>query len=140
MLRSGNTELELKRPYRVDIQADGPFTATIQKDKHAQIIGPFNENDRRLTVEIKDVPAKLVVKCLKKVHWTADLKQIRGPGDPVDPIPIEVPEEYQKPLSLKEEMKRFIVEEMAASQQGAGSFDEEDDFEIEDEEEWQSPV
>lgn len=51
----------------------------------------------------------------------------------VDPVPIHIPGE-DRPLSLREEMRRFIRDEIskAAVDNGVGSFEEEDDFEAED--------
>ena len=51
----------------------------------------------------------------------------------VDPVPIHIPGE-DRPLSLREEMRRFIRDEIskAAVDNGVGSFEEEDDFESEE--------
>lgn len=51
----------------------------------------------------------------------------------LDPTPIEVGHQ-ERPLTLREEMRRFIVEQVSvhAGQQGVETFEEADDFEIED--------
>lgn len=53
---------------------------------------------------------------------------------PVDPQPIEVPVELLAPPSLEERIVRMIRQEIsrAAQRVGAGTFEEEDDFELED--------
>ncbi|AXL15104.1 hypothetical protein [Microviridae sp.] len=52
-----------------------------------------------------------------------------------DPNPIEIPLEYSRPLTIQEEMKRFLVQELNKSRSyDQGSFEDEDDFEIEDDE------
>lgn len=58
-----------------------------------------------------------------------------NPKEVPDPTPIHIPG-MQKPLSIREEMQRFIREEIsrqAVQEVQAGSFEEEDDFEEEDE-------
>lgn len=58
-------------------------------------------------------------------------------SDQVDPTPMELSEEFQRPVSLKEQIQAYIRTEMsrAAVESGHGSFDEEDDFEVVDEDE-----
>ncbi len=57
-----------------------------------------------------------------------------------DSTPIEVPIGYDTPLPLREEMRRFIKQELSAAAESAGeeTFEEADDFDI-DEEETLSP-
>lgn len=57
-----------------------------------------------------------------------------------DPTPIEVPLHLRRPFSLQEEMRRMIREEMsrAAVSKGAESFEEADDFDVDDDEELKS--
>lgn len=55
-----------------------------------------------------------------------------------DPTPVEVPLNLRRPLSLQDEMRRFIRTELSqqASAKGDESFEEADDFEVDDEEEF----
>lgn len=57
-----------------------------------------------------------------------------------DPTPIEIPLEYSRPLTIQEEMKRFLVTEMNKLRtDDHGSFEDEDDFDVDDDEpEWTS--
>lgn len=57
-----------------------------------------------------------------------------------DPTPVEVPVGFRHPPTLRETMQRLIREEVsrAAEQSGDESFDEADDFNV-DEEEFSSP-
>ena len=50
-----------------------------------------------------------------------------------DPTPVHIPGKAEKPLSLREEMRRFVREELSkqVQKEDYGSFDEEDDFEEE---------
>lgn len=56
------------------------------------------------------------------------------PKEKPDPTPIHIPGS-EAPLTLREEMRRFIRQEIsvAAQAQEAGSFEEEDDFDLPDE-------
>lgn len=58
-----------------------------------------------------------------------------------DPRPVSVPHGWARPLSLHEEIKRFVRSELsrAAADQEAETFEESDDFEVEDDPEWVSP-
>ncbi len=56
------------------------------------------------------------------------------PKEELDPVPIHIPG-LGKPLTLQEEMKRFIREELSravVADDSAGSFTEEDDFSEDD--------
>jgi hypothetical protein len=60
------------------------------------------------------------------------LRERRGPYEEPDPTPVELPAGHMKPLSLKQEMMRFVKSELlaeAARNEGFGSFEDEDDFE-----------
>lgn len=54
-----------------------------------------------------------------------------------DPRPVEVPAGLGRPLSLHDEIKRFVRMELsrAAQAQALETFEENDDFDVEDEEE-----
>jgi len=51
-------------------------------------------------------------------------------GEVPDPVPVELIGGNDRPLTLREEMRRFVRQELSirASDQGAGTFEEEDDF------------
>lgn len=54
-----------------------------------------------------------------------------------DSTPVEIPLRFTKPLTLQEEMRRMLRNEfsMMAQSQGMETFEEADDFEVEDEDE-----
>jgi hypothetical protein len=60
----------------------------------------------------------------------------RTSGEVRNDTPVEIPAGRAAPPSLREEMQRFIREEISRRSQDAGgsSFEEEDDFEIDDSE------
>ena len=63
------------------------------------------------------------------------LRERRNEGEQPDPTPIHIPGQ-EKPLSLREEMRRYIREQISAAAPQvipeAGTFEEEDDFEEDD--------
>lgn len=60
------------------------------------------------------------------------LQRMVFPKEKLDPTPMAVP--VRKPLTLREEMQRFIRQEFSQQMEANGmpTFEEEDDFEIED--------
>lgn len=73
---------------------------------------------------------------LKRV-WASRREALRSrhhQGEVPDPTPLHVPGKSDRPLSLRDEMRRFVREELSkqASQHDAGTFEDEDDFEEED--------
>lgn len=58
-----------------------------------------------------------------------------------DPRPVEWPVGVSRPLSIQEEIQRFVRVEMSrrAQEHGMESFEEADDFDVEEEDDWQSP-
>lgn len=52
-----------------------------------------------------------------------------------DPTPLSIPSGFRKPLSIHEQIKRFVREELSqvAEDHKAESFEEADDFDVEDE-------
>lgn len=65
---------------------------------------------------------------------TGELKPCDPGKEYPDPTPIELPLDYKRPLSLREEMALMIREEASrlAEQAGMGSFEDEDDFRLDD--------
>lgn len=64
------------------------------------------------------------------------IRATRVPGEVNSGVPIELSAQHQKPLTLREEMMRFIRTEVSksAQKQDMESFEEFDDFSIDDEE------
>lgn len=60
----------------------------------------------------------------------------RIPGETPDPAPVHIPGKSDRPLSLREEMRRFVREELSkqAGELEAGTFTDEDDFSEEESE------
>jgi len=64
------------------------------------------------------------------------IRATRVGGETPDPTPVEIPVTSQRPLTLREEMMRFIRTEMSqqARQDGEETFEEFDDLDVDDEE------
>lgn len=58
-----------------------------------------------------------------------------------DPTPMEVPHDWKRPLSLHEEIRRFVRSELSrqAEAQGEESFEEADDFDVDEDPDPLSP-
>lgn len=58
-----------------------------------------------------------------------------------DPTPVAVPHNWNKPLSLAEQIKRFVRNELSiqAAAEGQESFEEADDFEVDEDPDPLSP-
>lgn len=69
-------------------------------------------------------------------------KEIEVPGDETDPRPVEVPTKLKRPETTDERIRRIIKEQISphAVQQGLESFEESEDFDIEDDFESQMPL
>lgn len=61
------------------------------------------------------------------------IRESRVPGETPDQTPVHVPGKSDRPLTLREELRRFVRQELsrqAEEKMDAGSFQDEDDFEI----------
>lgn len=58
------------------------------------------------------------------------IRETGVPGETPDPVPVELIGGNERPLTLREEMRRFVRQELSnqARDNGAGTFEEEDDF------------
>ena len=112
----------------ITIRTNGPFTVT----SDGEILGPDSEADRLFHMKIPGDMRELTVKIEEDYEWSYKLQPYKN-TDPDCPGKIEAP--VEAPLSLREEMRRFIVEELSPmmAEQGAETLEEANDFEIEDE-------
>ncbi len=126
----------------VQIRTSGTFTVfLLESGKRTAILGPLNHNSRSLNTKLPWDSHMFYVKCEKSTEWSMTWKANPFPNTHPDTTPLEISIGDEKPLSIHEEMRRFIREEIshAAQQQGQESFEEEDDFDIPDPDEITSP-
>lgn len=76
-----------------------------------------------------------IEKAMARKEWLAQQAQANGKED-TDPTPVEVPLHFRNPPTIKQELQRYVRYELhkAASDAGFSTFEEEDDFDIDDEE------
>ena len=126
---------------KIKIMASGPFTCyAMDKGKRTLILGPLSYNARNLNAQLPWDIDQVYVKCEKSTEWTLEWSRQPFPKSIPDKTPIEIGI-VDQPLSIHEEMRRFIREEVSrnAQEHGQTSFEEEDDFDIEDPDEIYSP-
>ena len=93
-----------------------------------ELLGPLSVGARSFKIKTGSIPSILIETKGVVSHHVQD-----STPKPLDSTPIEVI--LEKPLSLREEIQRYIREEVssyAASHQGTETFEEADDFDIED--------
>lgn len=142
MLYKGSKKVDLEHRARVIIECDHEFQVYgLTKEGKAALFGPPDSTKRRVKF---DFPGGefigVAISTNKDALWTMDIWENRG--DPVDPVPVEAPLGYGAAEPLESIIRRYIRSEYSlhAQQQGEESFDEANDFDIDDEEpEWQSP-
>lgn len=104
------------------------------------LIGPNRSTDRVMVVKADS--SFSVIDVVSDGHIEVSEKALPNPVETPDPIPIETA--IDRPLTLKEEMMRYISSEIQRQVEGETkeemeSFEEADDFDVGEEEEWSSP-
>lgn len=120
-------------------RCDAPFTVyeVIEDDgslARRVPLGPDNVHDRVWRGSFP-MDATVVVLIPEGSNLAVEITPRRGETDPVDSRPVEWPAGLKAPLSLEDRMRRLIRTELSrvAAEQDAGTFEEEDDFEDDDE-------
>lgn len=129
MIKLGTKNLSVPANTKVYVQANEPFVI-----KHGDVPIGFSVNNV-LTFDCRE-DCELTIDIGSKAVWTADGKRIKSMYDPVDPIPVEIPEEYNAPPTLEDKMKLFLAE-MVAERYGKDSkemesFEDSMDFDMDD--------
>ncbi len=137
-MEKGNKVIELQGPIRVVIVTDGPFTVYgMDGKKKSSILGPVMVDQRWFSFVLNPPLTGFMIQAKQTVSWDLSFLDATDGKEYNDNIPVELPIGYEKPLTLKEDMMRFIREEVssAADRQGVETFDDADDFNLLDEEE-----
>lgn len=116
------------------VRADGEFYVWREEGEKLVLLGPDSVTDRKFKLAPSREGRKVAISCQKSVQVFVTFTAKAPHAEELDPTPVEVPLGYQQPLTLQEEMRRFIREEIsrAAQEGGAGTFEEEDDFDVDD--------
>ena len=134
-MHKGSKEITAGLGATIEIRSSGPFCAyAMEKKKRTIILGPYSSTARILRYKLPQGIEQVFVKTEKSTEWTIEWSSYNR-SEISDPVPIELPIGYQKPESLQNQMRRLIKTEMSAiaEQQGYGSFEDEDDFELDEE-------
>lgn len=126
------------QPQLVKADFQLPFTAYVTEGKKkVRIAGPTNSNDRRLRVVVN---AHEGLSIETDGLWMFHVEPLPHRTEQNSGIPVELGLPEDRPLSLRDEMMRFIRAEMSrqAEDTGQETFEEANDFDIE-EDEWRSP-
>ncbi len=133
MLEKGSKLVKVSAPSRIVVQSDGEFAVyAMEGDFKVDVLGPSSASDRICVVDLVGELDGIFVSVKPSVRWSCRFLNLTDGKEYLDPTPVEIPVGYEKPLSLKQDMMRFIREEVSASadRNGADSFDESDDFDI----------
>ncbi len=129
-------------PKRVTVRSDGEFHIyrSDSDGKKGERVGPFFSTCRYFvfTVAAGDVCYWIVA--AGSVLYGLSVEDADSKEHP-DPTPVELPAGYSHPLPLRDEMRRFIRDELsnAAASAGEESFEESDDFDCGEDDEVLSP-
>lgn len=140
MLYKGPEKIRIeKRDGRVpiiSIEADASFSAYgLDKGKRSLLLGPFKPDARQLRYRLAAGTDHIEVATAKSTFWQLSILYVPDGKEHLDPTPIEIPAGFDKPPSLRDEMRRFIREEFARSAvdaEDAETFEEADDFDIDE--------
>lgn len=139
MLQKGAQKItiEPRKGFRtvIHIEADASFTAYgVVKDKRELVLGPFKADARRIRYLLPNGYSHFEVATAKSTFWQYKISyQPDGLSYP-DATPVALPLNADKPLSLREEMRRFIRQEFSSRAEidEQETFEEANDFEIDE--------
>lgn len=123
-------------------RASGPFTLhAFQDGKKALFLGPLSTVSRQYLGRLPEDVDSLYVNCAADVQWSVEWWPNGASRECLDPTPLAIPVGMRRPLTDRDITRALIRQELSRhlEQQGAGSFEEEDDFEDDDPEAMVSP-
>ncbi len=129
-------------PKRVTVRADGEFHiyGSNGDGKKGERLGPFFSTARCFVFVVPVGKLCYWIVAQRSVFYELSEVIIDHQEHP-DPTPVELPAGYNHPLPLRDEMRRFIRDELsnAAASAGDETFEESDDFDCYEDEEMLSP-
>ncbi len=133
-MEKGSKEISCAAGATITVRASAEFCVyAMEKKKRIMILGPLSANARILRYKLPPDIERVYIKTEKSTEWTIDWSFFTR-SENLDITPVELPIGYQEPESLASQMRRFIKDEVSkqAIADNLGSFEEEDDFELED--------
>lgn len=140
----GSQSVAVTKGSKIRVRTNGQFTVYAQSPDDAGelaasgIYGPRSFSDR-FTCFIAETDF-IAVECDDATMWGYE-EISRNNAEILDHTPIEISAEQSAPLSLKDEMRRFISDEISrvAESQDEETFEESDDFDLDDDDLPESP-
>lgn len=132
MLYTNVQTIEIKPCSRVNIESDRDFTVYGLVDGDKVSVHP--SINRRLRLFPAEQVDAILVDIEEGGLFTCVVSAIPNPKEKPDLQPVEIPIGLDRPPSLKEEMQMYIRQQFSqlAEEHNLGSFEEEDDFDIDD--------
>lgn len=133
----GTKTFDLKghNQHRVTLRTTGPFTL-VEIDADGEVInilGPENSEGRFLRVVPSLKAAAVQVLCGDSTSYVYLDENLPSRKEVPDPIPVEVPYDMTRPPTMEELIRMHVRQAMADHSDDLGTFEEEDDFDIDEE-------
>ncbi len=135
-MHKGSSEITCGPGATILIKSSGPFCAYgVEGKKRSLILGPVSQNSRILRYKLPPDIERVYIKTEKSTEWTIDWSSYAR-SESLDITPVELPIGYREPETLADQMRRFIKTEVSnqAQKDNLGSFAEEDDFDLDENE------
>jgi hypothetical protein len=94
----------------------------------------MTKSEDKLVLVSHNKPFYLPVELVDKLHSLTRPYLDSSGREVLNPVPMEIPLGFRRPLSLQDQIKRILRQEVSlhAMSQGMETFDESDDFEVDD--------
>lgn len=132
MLFTDSQTIEISPCSRINIESDREFTVYGLVSGEKVSVHP--SKNRRLRLFPAEQVDALLIDIEDGGIFTFVSTPLPSPKENPDLRPVEIPMDLQRPPSLKEEMQMYIRQQFShlAEQHDLGTFEEEDDFDIDD--------
>jgi len=139
-MEKGNGKFEVSPVCSVGVVADSEFIVYgVRKGHRVAVLGPLRADDRVWRSEMRAHGFDRV-EVVTKGTWTFEFVERSDGKERLDKTPVAVPVR-QAPPTLSEQVRALVAQELSfqAHQQGLETFEEANDFEVDDDDEWTSP-
>ena len=133
MIGKGQAFFPLELPVRVVVHTDGPFKLYAGSEEGPErILGPSKSTARLMGLNWPGGGLHLVVP--EETMWSVETTEIPPSGEVPDPVPMEVPVEFEA-RDLRDEVMNYVREVLSQqmADDGMESLEEANDFEMDDE-------
>lgn len=126
---------------RIWVVSTGPcFVYGLIPDRDDLLLGAVS-TQQLVPIPPKSGVTQIRIKTKPSVEWACTPFSSPSRREDPDPTPVRLPIGQKRPPTLQDEIRRFIRDELSAvaDNQGLGTFEEEDDFDVGDDEDIFSP-